>query len=420
MHHRRNSLWLLIIALLLTGLFTGRAVFFNLAYLFGGLVFFSLLWSWLAVRGIQIGRRTRTRRSQVGRNFSETFTVHNRSLLPKLWLELRDHSDLPGHRASHVVPSLGLRRLYTWHVETPCVVRGEFQLGPMTVISGDPFGLFLTPRRINATERVLVYPAIVPINAIKLPTGLVSGGEAQRHYTHNVTTNAAGVREYVAGDAINRVHWKSTARRNKLFVKEFELDPLVDIWLFVDFSIHSLNEDASVQRIGQTGTVIPGGQNIPHSTEEYSAVIAASLTTHFIEIERALGFVAYVPNREWYQPERGQRQLTRILETLAVARSQSERTLKEMLSLETPHFTRGATIVIITSALASDWISEAQLLARRGIRPMCIYVDPMTFAAPPASHSSDEVKAKLQFAKIPSLFISKGDNLSAALQQRPL
>lgn len=417
MQNRRNALWLLISVLLLTGLFTGQSVFFNLAYLFFGLIILSLLWSWFAVLGVRIARRTRSRRSQVGRNFVEEFAVRNRTLLPKLWLEIRDHSDLPGHRASYVVPTLMPRRSHEWTIETPSVVRGEFQLGPMTVISGDPFGLFLTPRRIEATERILVYPATVPISTMRLPQGILTGGEAQRRLTQNITTNAAGVRDYVPGDSINRVHWKSTARRGKIIVKEFEIDPVVDIWLFVDFSSESLYEEATVQRVGQTGTIIPGSQAIPPSTEEYSAIIAASLASHFIDAERAIGFAAYTPAREVYHPDRGHRQLTRILEALAVARSFSEHSLKEMLTLETTHVTRGATLILITSSVETNWISALQGISRRGIRPFCIHIDPTSFGL---YGKSDEVRGTLQLAQIPVLPIRKGNNLSMALAQRPI
>lgn len=416
MDNRRNSIWLLMIVLLLIGLFTGQAVFFNLTYLFFGLMILSLLWSWLAVRGVRMGRRTRTRRSQVGKNFVEQFTTRNTNLLPKLWLEVRDHSSLPGYKASHVVPTLMPGKNYQWQASTTCLVRGEFQLGPMTVISGDPFGLFLTPRRINASERIIVYPGVVPISQVKLPIGLVSGGEAQRHMTPNITTNASGVREYVAGDSINRVHWKSTARRGKLIVKEFELDPLVDIWLFVDFSAQSLVEDSTLERLGGNGTVIPKSNEIPKSTEEYGVVIAASLATHFIDIERALGFITYVPQREAFQPERGHRQLTRILETLAVARSKSPQSLKSMISLESPHIARGSTLVIITASAEPTWIAELQLLARRGIRPMCIYINPSSFGKPV---DTSEIRGMLQLAKVPTITVNYGDNLSLALSQTP-
>ncbi|MGJ3240444.1 MAG: DUF58 domain-containing protein [Anaerolineae bacterium] len=416
MENGRNTIWLLIISLLLIGVFTGQAVFFNLAYLFGGLIILSLLWSWLAVRGIRIRRNTRTRRSQVGRNFTEHFSVRNAFILPKLWLEVRDHSDLPGHRASCVVPSLLPGREHEWRVDTRCIVRGEFSLGPMTIISGDPFGLFMTPRKIDARERVIVYPLSVPITQFKLPLGLITGGEPQRHITQNITTNAAGVRDYVWGDSINRVHWKSTARRGKIIVKEFEIDPLVDIWLLVDFSRDSLVDAPNVRRLSETGAAIPNGKQVPPSTEEYAVVVAASLAEYFIDQERSLGFIGYTPQRTFYQPERGHHQLTRILESLAVARNRTEDTLKTMLSMETHNLTRGATVIIVTSSLDESWIAELNVLAGRGIRPMCVYINPNSFGGT----SSDDVRGHLNLMKVPTLVINQGDDLSLALTQRPL
>jgi uncharacterized protein (DUF58 family) len=250
-----------------------------------------------------------------------------------------------------------------------------------------------------------------------LPIGLLSGGDAQRRRAHFITTNAAGIRDYVPGDSFNRIHWPSTARKDKLLVKEFELDPLVDIWLFVDFSVSSVVEELGLERVGRTGTIVPTGRALPPSTEEYCVVIAASLAKFFIESGRALGFAAYTPYREVHQPERGNRQLTRILETLAVARSFSQYSLGQMLTLETPHLTRGTTLVIITSSLDPKWVSEGQILSRKGIRPMCVLVDPYSFGG---TTPSDEMRGILRLARIPTITASKNDDLSAVLAQRPI
>lgn len=417
MPSRRNAVYVLVIFSLLIGLFTGRAFFFNLAYLFVGLLFVSFVWAWLSVRWITISRKTRARRAQVGRNLDEVFIIRNRSILPKLWLEVRDHSNLPGHRAGQIVPALASLSTYRWYVETPCLARGEFQLGPMTIVSGDPFGFFLSPRRLDATSKVIVYPATVQVNHVHLPIGQMSGGDAQRRRAHNITTNAAGVRDYVSGDSFNRIHWASSARKDRLIVKEFEIDPLVDVWLFVDFSAGSLVEDSALRRINGTGPVIPANQNIPPSTEEYGVVIAASLARYFIDSERALGFAAYTPYREIYQPEHGSRQLSRILQTLAVARSFSQYSVGQMLTLETPYFTRGTTLIVVTSSLDPAWVHEAQILSRRGIRPMCIMVDPYLFGA---ENTADEITGLLRLARIPTITIRRNDDIGAALGQRPV
>ncbi|MCA9895206.1 MAG: DUF58 domain-containing protein [Anaerolineae bacterium] len=417
MQNRRNGIYLVAISTLVAGLFTGQAVFFNVAYMLAGLLTLSMLWAWLAVRGIRIARQTRSRRSQVGQRFGENFSIRNVSPLPKLWLEIRDFSTLPNYQASHVVPHLWPRQRYGWTSETQCIRRGEYFLGPMTFISGDPFGLFSLPRRIEARERIIVYPAIVPVDSVELPIGLLSGGEAKHFLTHNVTTNAAGVREYIPGDTINRIHWKTTARRNKLMVKEFELDPMVDIWLFADFSVRSLVEDANFKRLGDAAYLQTSSQMILPSTEEYVVVLAASLARYFVELERALGFTAHIPHREIYQPDRGHKQLTRILETLATAKSQSERSLQEMLALEAQVLARGTTLVLVTSSLDAGWVQEAQTLARRGIRILCVFVDPASFDP---SLDSTEIRGTMQLVKIPYIHIRKDDNLTNALSQHPI
>ncbi len=55
-----------------------------------------------------------------------------------------------------------------------------------------------------------------------------------RQRSADVTPHAAGVREYVPGDPMKRIHWPSTAHKGRLMVKEFEQDPQADIWIFLD------------------------------------------------------------------------------------------------------------------------------------------------------------------------------------------
>src|SRR5574341_2374614 len=194
MNQRRNSIYLVIAVSLLAGLVTGRTFFFNVAYAFIGLVLISFLWAWSGVNWLRLSRQTRARRAQVGRYMEERFSIKNQVALPKLWIEVYDESNLPGHRASHVVSNIGPHAGASWLVRTLCVRRGEFQLGPLRMVAGDPFGLFEVERKISATSRLVVYPATVPIPDFALPAGILPGGDAIRRRTHTITTNAAGIR----------------------------------------------------------------------------------------------------------------------------------------------------------------------------------------------------------------------------------
>lgn len=412
MPNRRNGIYVLLILCLLAGLLTGRAFFFNMSYLFGGLLFLSLLWSWTSVNGVQIGRQTRSRRAQVGKTLDEHFIVRNASLIPKIWLELRDHSTVPGHNPSFVTPLLMPNATYRWLARTTCVIRGEYTLGPLTLVSGDPFGLFQSTRHIAATSRLLVYPPIVPVYNFATPIGLLSGGDARRQRTHIVTTNAAGVREYAPGDSFNRIHWKSSARKDRLLVKEFELDPMADVWLFLDLSPTALFARPYTAEGGLIGDFF-----IPPSSAEYAIVAAASLTQFFLLKERTLGFVVYNPVRNFMHPDRGNRQLTRILEALAVAKIESPMTCEQLLALEGHHMARGTTVIIVTADPTDGWIREANLMARRGLRAIAVLMDPLSFGATQI-RGATETSVLLESVGVITYVIHQGDDLTAVLSQR--
>ncbi|HRF97014.1 MAG TPA: hypothetical protein PLZ51_17520, partial [Aggregatilineales bacterium] len=141
----------------------------------------------------------------------------------------------------------------------------------------------------------------------------------------------------------------------------------------------------------------------------------ASLARYFVELERVLGFIAYTPKREIHQPERGRRQLTHILETLAVAKSTNTYTLAQMLVLESQSFSRGTTLIIVTSSADNTWMTEAMLLSKRGIKVLCVLIDASTFGYAP---SGEEMAAYLRLVKIPTLVVRRGDDIADALTRQ--
>ena len=414
MQNRRNAFYSLIIVALVAGALSGRTFFFSLAYALGAVLIGAFVWAWTAVNWLSIARVTHARRAQVGQPLIETFTVWNTGIFPKLWLEVQDHSDLPHHNVSHVVPSLLPRRRYRWETQTICTRRGEFTLGPMTVISGDPFGLFQFPRQFPAQSKIIVYPPTVRIRQFATPIGALSGGEAVRRRAHFVTTNAAGIREYQPGDSYNRIHWRSTARRDRLLVKEFELDPLADVWIFLDLAQETLVERPQINLVD--APYFTPYFRLPPSTEEYGVTIAASLAQYFIDKGRALGFGVYSPKRDIIQPDRGPRQLTRILEVLATARSETSISLAQLLALEAEHLGRGTTAILITASQDEQWIAEAHRLVRRGIRVIAVLIDPHSFGAPISR--IHELHPMAQAAGAFVYTVHQDDDLTAALSYR--
>lgn len=419
---RRNWIYLLILAIAIAeALATGNRIYFILTYLLLAILVLAFFWSWGNIVGVEVNRRVRTLRTQVGRLAEERLWVENKSLLPKLWVEIRDHSDLPNHRASAVISNLRPRLQRGWTVRTLCRRRGRFTLGPITVRTGDPFGFFRRIKHVPQTVNLVVYPATVDLPYFALPLGELPGGGARRQRTHYITTNVSSVRDYFPGDSFNRIHWRSTARTGRLIVKEFELDPTADVWLFLDMEKAS-HVSKVPERPAEVEEPAPFWDQrsefvLEPSTEEYCITIAASLSKHFLARNRAVGLLAYGQRRELLQSDRGERQLNKILESLAVLRAQGEIPIAEILTSEGTRFGRNTMIIVITPSTDVRWASALRDLGRRGIRGVGVVVDPQSFGG---SASADGVLASLSESGIISYRVREGEAIADVLARRAL
>ncbi len=396
---------------------TGGVLYIRLAYLWGMLFVGGWLWSAVSMRGLHFERSARSLRAQVGQVFEERFDIHNNSRLPHLWLEVRDESALPGAKGSHVLTLIEARQGRSYLARTRLRQRGAFPLGPTVLASGDLFGLFPVRRSYTPSDTLLVYPMMAEISAFPNPPGLLPGGEALRRRTHQVTPNASGVRDYVPGDSFNRIHWASTARHNRLVVKEFELDPLADVWIFLDSSQEvqaalPLPAHASyAEDFWRPSVEIP----LAPSTEEYGVSAAASLARFYLRRDRSVGLVSAGQYLTLVPPDRGARQLGKILESLAILRADGVAPMYGLLTTQAKHLMRGSTIILITPASHLELAGEVDQLVRQGLRPVVILLDAITFGGQNAIQPLEE---RFKLLGVPVCILSNGDHLGEKLSNR--
>jgi uncharacterized protein (DUF58 family) len=112
------------------------------------------------------------------------------------------------------------------------------------------------------------------------------------------------------------------------------------------------------------------------------------------------------------EPERGQQQLTRILETLATANAVGDAPLSNILMEEQRRFGRHTTLVVITSSTDDTWLTAIQSLTQRGVRAACVLLDPSTFGD---SRSPLLLFGQLTASDILTYVVRRGDDLSLAL-----
>jgi uncharacterized protein (DUF58 family) len=155
---------------------------------------------------------------------------------------------------------------------------------------------------------------------------------------------------------------------------------------------------------------------LPASSEEYTATTAASIAYHFLQRGRAVGLIAYGEMRNVIQPEAGEAQQFRLLESLAVFKAEGDLGLEDVIKIEASRIPQGATVIIITPSASTSLLSSVHRLSHAGRQPVLISLDAETFGG---DGSNAAFVDAAQRAGIPVRNIRYGDPLGTALGSQP-
>jgi len=346
--------------LVLLQLFFPNRAWMTLLIMVGGTWLVTFLWTLSLSRGLSISREVRYGWAQVGDVLQERYTLTNNSILPATWVEVYDHSTIPEYQSGRVTRING-GNVLNWKTEGVCTQRGLYMLGPTSVRSGDPLGLCSVEIQQPNSSILLILPPVLSLPRIDIaPGGYVGDGRLQRNTALETTVSVETIREYVRGDPINTIHWPTSARRNALFIRQFDHMPQADWWVFLDL-------DQSVQ----LGT----GSN---STEEHGVILAASIVDQGIRQGKRVGFVTHGETLSWLPPKSSRNQHMDIMRLLALVHS-GQRPLADLLTEAHHSIRRGASLIVITPNPNTDWLAPLLQLTVHGIAPTVLLLDPASF-----------------------------------------
>ena len=378
-------LWLIL--LLIAALLLPHRIWNTLLIGLGGLFVVAYGWVWLLGQGLQAERQLRFGWVAVGDRLSEAFRIQNQSGIPALWVEIIDQSTVPGYQVN-VVRTIDAHSENRWRQAAICQQRGQFRLGPWTIRSSDPFGIFILSRHYPHSQEIIIHPPIHHHLPLPLPTGRRSGQARQPRHAWQATVNAATVRDYAPGDPLNWIHWPSSARHNELLVRQFDQDTAGDLWLILDL-------EESVQ----VGDGLAG-------TEEQAVLLAASLAMRALSERRPVGLATYGRLPHILPPARGEGQQWQLLRTLALVRADGPTSLKRALTDFGQIARRGATAVLITPTLSSDWLPHLLNLHQKGIDLSVALLERQSFGA---AHTNQGLQPALQRLGTPTHLVHQTD-----------
>jgi uncharacterized protein (DUF58 family) len=236
--------------------------------------------------------------------------------------------------------------------------RGIYRLGPATLVSGDPFGLVPAQDSRMETERLVVYPKIVPLARLGLPARAPFADLRTARPLFEDPHRVIGVRPYAAGDSARRIHWTASAHQGSLLVRRLEYGIGRDTVVLLDLTRRGL---------GTNRTQIV----------ELAVTAAASILYHIVSVE-GLRAGLRMPGVT-VAPGGDQGHLMVMLEVLAGANA----TLEDTRLSDPVGLPFGASVVLVTGVIEGRWLEPLQTMRHRGWKPMVLLIGDATAPAVP-------------------------------------
>ncbi len=400
----RGDYWLFTAALILIVSLAMHQVslaLISLLFLLTGGV--SRLWNRFCLHRVEYRRRLSQDKVFFGEEIVYEVEITNRKPLPLPWIQIEDEipnrvTPLKGKATrthddrvvlSNIFP-VNMYHRVTRRFPMRCLQRGAFAFGPTVIRSGDLFGFFRRDRRIEKLDYLLVYPRLVPLEKLGIPSQQFFGDIRLKRHLFQDPVLTAGVRDYHFGDSLKRIHWKSTARLGKLQTKVYEPTTTVDLSIILDVRTlegQMWGSNVQLQELG----IIAAASISQHALKAgYRVGLYVNQTTHF-----SRGMVR-VPHSQ--HPD----QLLHILEALAQLHQVETVPVSRFVRQEAANLPWDSTILVISAWPPEELLAMLLDLKRVGRSVALVKVGGPSVAGTqvdagsfPVYHISDDIAWEL-------------------------
>jgi uncharacterized protein (DUF58 family) len=276
--------------------------------------------------------------------------------------------------------------------------RGRYRLHDARVQIADPFWLAQAEIPVERADAVLVYPRVYDLDGLFSDVG-AAGGDAARTLLHRISGyDLHSIRDFQHGESLRRVHWKSTAKRRRLMVKEMQDTPRDEAAVLLDCD--------------------PAGDHGPAGDSSFDVAVraAASVLARLVGGGQRCSLVIHGASRTRVRVSAAG-DWSDALGELAVARADAGRSLAAYLadSLSGGDQLDAARVYVVTAAL-SPALAERLLQLRSAQRDVAVaWIDSATFGGRTAVTGAESAGLRLARAGIALAHVRHGDDLRRTL-----
>jgi uncharacterized protein (DUF58 family) len=270
--------------------------------------------------------------------------------------------------------------------------RGRYAFDDVRVELADPFALESVSLSLPPPGALLVYPRLVRLQRLFSESGTHSHDGRRLLLRRHSGFELHGVREYAQGESLRRVHWRSTARRGELMVKELEDAPRDEIAVLLDADASAVVGDSFHVQVRAAGSILDS----------------------YVRRGRRAVLVVNSDRRDLQQVHSVAADWRRALELLAAAEATGRAPVARLLAEHDGPAARALELALVTARLDAALVDRLVQRALSRRRVSVVYVDPASFNGRP--RRPEPLLLRLDSAGIPVAVVRAGDDLAAVLQ----
>ena len=263
------------------------------------------------------------------------------------------------------------------------VPRGRYRIDDAVVVVEDPFGLERREPRLAESTSLVVYPKLVELERLFSEAGSHARDGRRVLLQRPSGFDLHSVRDYVEGDSLRKVHWRSTARRGHLMVKELEDAPRDDV-----------------------AVVLDAWRGCPRGVFDVAVRAAGSILNAYARRSRRAALVLGGAKVE-IQRVQAEGDWRRALELLAGAEADGTEPPWQLLAGERNPAALALDLVIVTARLDGGVVDRLEQRARGHRNTALVYVD--------GTHDREPALLRLQSAGVAVAVLREGDDPAAVL-----
>lgn len=274
--------------------------------------------------------------------------------------------------------------------------RGRYAFESTHVVLEDPFGLARCEVPLDGGGALLVYPRLVELERVFSDAGAHAQDGRRLLLRRPAGFDLHSVRDYEQGESLRKVHWRSTARRGRLMVKELEDSPRDEVAVLLDAA----------------SGVVAGAP--PESSFDVQVRAAGSILRAHAERGRRAVLVVNSSTRDEQGLRGREGDWRRALEVLAAAEPTGTVPAAALVAQDEGAAARALELTVVTAQLSPQLVERLvnRALSRRGVA--LVYVDALSFARP-GGRTTEPGLLRLEAAGVPIVVLRRGDDLVAKL-----